>query len=94
MYASKLLAPYEYWINDNQKFFTLQNKFLRLSAFDTHTHSSPRLHTDDSNPNFQSVNQKRVHQETYKRFWDTLPPNFTEKIVFQKKCLPLHFRYI
>ena len=43
------------------------------------------LQINDSNPNFQSVNKKRVHHETYKRFWKNLPSNFTKKFIFQNK---------
>ena len=49
MSASKQLAPYENRTSNNQEIFTPQMNFLRLSKFD--------LHTDDSNPNFQSVNK-------------------------------------
>ena len=55
-YASKQLASYEYWIAKSPKIFTLQISLIRASIFD--------LYTDDSNPDFQSVNKKRVHHET------------------------------
>ena len=43
-------------LQKNGQSFTLQMNFLRLSVFD--------LHTDDLNPDFQSVNKKLVHHET------------------------------
>ena len=42
------------------KKFTLQRNLPRYSVFD--------LHTDDSNPIFESVIKKCVHRETDKRF--------------------------
>ena len=56
-YASKQLAPCEHSTVKNQKIFTQQMKFLLNSVF--------HLHSDDSNPNIQPVNKKRVHHETY-----------------------------
>ena len=51
-----------------------------------------------SKPNFQTVNKKRVHRETYKRFWDNFPPNFTKKFIFQNRKIispfTLHLFYI
>ena len=57
-YISKQLASYENWFSNDQKSFTLQRNFLRLSVFD--------LQTDDLNQFFQTVNKNRVHHETYK----------------------------
>ena len=67
-YASKYLALYENWAANSQKLFFLQMNFLRNSVFD--------LHSDDSNLNCQSVNKKRVHNETHKRFFENLLFNF------------------
>ena len=73
-YASEQLAPSEYWTANYHKIFTLQMNFLRPSVF--------HLQTDDSNPNFQSVKEKRVYHERDKCLWEKLPPNFTKKIQF------------
>ena len=51
------------------------------------------LHIDDSNLNFQSVNKKRVDHETYKRFWDNLPHNFTGKFIFQYRKFTSPFSF-
>ena len=75
--ASKYLALYGCRTASVQKIFFLQMIFLKHSVFD--------LHIDDSNPNFQSVNKKRVHHETYKHFWQNHPPNFTKKSFSKKK---------
>ena len=75
------LAPYECWINNNWKFFTLKKSFLRPSVFD--------LHTEDSNPIFQSVHEKSAHHETNEHFWDNLPPNFKKSSVFNIESLLL-----
>ena len=75
MYASKSLAPYEYWAAKIQREITLNTIFLRPPRFD--------MHTDDSNPKLQSLTGTRVHQETYRRFWDNLPPNFIPTTVAQ-----------
>ena len=50
-------------------------KFVRPSVFNSQT--------DDSIPISQSLNQKRVHQETYKRFWDNRPLNFKKIFIFR-----------
>ena len=73
LYASKQLAPYEYWTANIQKVFTLQMNRLRLSVFD--------LQTEESNPNLSSVKEKRVTHETHKRFWDNPSPEFTKKFI-------------
>ena len=31
------------------------------------------------------MNKKRIHRETYKRFWDILPSTFTKYFIFQKR---------
>ena len=68
-----------------KKILTLQLNFLRASIFD--------LHTDDSNPIFQSVDEKRVHHETWKRFWDNLPTNFRKNFVLQNRKFTSPFSF-
>ena len=85
-YASKQIAAYEYWTANNLKISIVQKIFSRPCIFD--------LQADDSNPNFQSVKKYRVHKELlYERFWDILPPIFTEIFVFQngKFFFPVSF---
>ena len=55
-HPSNHLAPFEYWTTSNQTISTLLMNFLRSSVFD--------LYTDESKPKFQSVNKKRVSDET------------------------------
>ena len=50
------------------------------------------LHTDDSNPKFQSTDKKGVHHETYKGFREKRPTSFTKEITSFKKE-SLHFFY-
>ena len=51
--------------------------FLRPSAFN--------VPTDGLNSSFQSLNERKVHHETYKRFWVNCSPNFTKKFISEKK---------
>ena len=85
-YASRQLFPYDYWITNQQKLFTLQFNLLRPSVFD--------LHTDDSNSNFHSANKKRVHHETYKRFWETNPiSSANNNFIFQNRKFTSPFSF-
>ena len=45
--ASKILSPYQYWINNVVKIFFLQVNFLRLFIYD--------LETDKNDPSFPSI---------------------------------------
>ena len=58
--ASEIMAPYQYWLDNNIKIFSLQFNFLRPSVYD--------LKTDDSDPSFLSAAQKDTHHLTYTRF--------------------------
>ena len=84
--ASKQGAPYEYWYNFNQEFFTLQLLFLRPSVF--------YLNTDDWKPKFQTVKKEGIHHKTKKRFRWNLPPSFTKNSNFKIENLPLYFHFI
>ena len=85
-YASIQLAPYEYWTASDQNIFTLQTNFLRPSGFD--------LHNDHSNPKFQSVIKKRVHQKTYKHFGRISLPTSQKISSLKRDSSHLHFHLI
>ena len=51
--ASKIMGPYQYWLDNGVKIFSLQFNFLRPSIYD--------LKTDKSDPSFLSVSQKATH---------------------------------
>ena len=68
--ASKILGPYQYWLNNGVKIYSLQFNFLRPSIYD--------LKTDESDPSFLSVSQKATHHQTYIKFLQhTKPKNYT-----------------
>ena len=58
--ASKIMSPYQYWLDNGVKIFSLQFNFLRPSIYD--------LKTDESDPSFLSVAQKDSHHHTYTKF--------------------------
>ena len=58
--ASKIMAPYHYWLHNGIKIFSLQFNFLRPSIYD--------LKTDENDPSFLSTAQKATHHLTYTRF--------------------------
>ena len=67
--ASKIMGPYQYWLENGVKIFSLQFNFLRPSIYD--------LKTDESDPSFLSVSQKATHHQTYTKFLQhTKPKNY------------------
>ena len=54
--ASKIMAPYQYSLDNGVKIFSLQLNFLRPSLYD--------LKTDKSDPPFLSESQKSTHYQT------------------------------
>ena len=67
--ASKIMGPYQYWLDNNVKNFSLQFKFLRPSIYD--------LKTDEHDPSFLSISQKATHHQTYTTFLQyTKPQNY------------------
>ena len=58
--ASKIMEPYQFWLENGIKFFSLQFNFLRPSIYD--------LKTDENDPSFLSTAQKTTHHLTYTRF--------------------------
>ena len=74
--ASKIMGPYQYWLDNGVKIFSLQFNFLRPSIYD--------LNTDESDPSFLSVSQKTTHHQTYTKFLQhTKPKNY---IFVKYKC--------
>ena len=61
--ASKIMAPYQYWLDNGVTIFSLQFNFLRPSIYD--------LKTDENDPSFLSTAQKATHHLTYTRFFNT-----------------------
>ena len=55
--ASKIMGPYQYWLDNGVKAFPLQFNFLRPSIYD--------LKTDESDPSFLSIPQNATHYQTY-----------------------------
>ena len=68
--ASKIMAPYQYWLENGIKIFSLQFNFLRPSIYDLKT---------ESDPSFLSTTQKATHHLTYTRFLQHSKP---QKYIF------------
>ena len=51
--ASKVMGPYQYWLDNGVKLFSLRFNFLCPSIYD--------LKTDESDPSFLSESQKATH---------------------------------
>ena len=67
--ASKIMSPYQYWLNNGVKIFSLQFNFIRPSIYD--------LKTNESDPSFLSLSQKVSHHQTYPTFLQhTKPQNY------------------
>ena len=64
--ASKIMGPYQYWLDNGVKIFSLQFNFLRPSIYD--------LKTDESDPPFLSISQKASHHQTYTKFLQHTKP--------------------
>ena len=64
--ASKILGPYQYWLDNGVNIFSLQFNFLRPSIYN--------LKTDESDPSFLSIPQKATHQQTYTKFLQNTKP--------------------
>ena len=64
--ASKNMGPYQYWLDNGVKIFSLQFNFLRPSIYD--------FKTDESDPSFLSVSQKATHYQTYTKFLQHTKP--------------------
>ena len=64
--AYKIMGPYQYWLDNGVKIFSLQFNFLRPSIYD--------LKTDESDPSFLSISQKATHHQTYTKFLQYTKP--------------------
>ena len=65
-FASKIMGPYQYWLDNAVKVFSLQFNFLRPTIYD--------LKTDESDPSFLSKSQKATHHQTYTKFLQYTKP--------------------
>ena len=64
--ASKLTTPYDWWLNNKLKIFSLQYKFLRPSPSD--------LRTEENDANFLPYQIKKAHHVTYQKFFQYKEP--------------------
>ena len=64
--GSKTMGPYQYWLDNGVKIFSLQFNFLRPSIYD--------LKTDESDLSFLSISQKATHHQTYTKFLQYTKP--------------------
>ena len=58
--ASKLITPYDWWLNNKVKSFSLQYNFLRPYPYD--------LRTEENDANFLPYQIKKTHHFTYQKF--------------------------
>ena len=58
--ASKLITPYDWWLNNKVKIFSFQYNFLRPSPYD--------LRTEENDVNFLPYQIKKAHHITYQKF--------------------------
>ena len=61
--ASKLITPYDWWLSNKVKIFSLQYNFLRPSLYD--------LRTGENDANFLPYQIKKSHHVSYKSFSNT-----------------------
>ena len=67
--ASKIMGPYQYWLDNGVKIFSLQFKLFSPSIYD--------LKTDESDLSFFSTSQKATHRQTCTKFLQhTKPKNY------------------
>ena len=65
--ASKLITPYDWWLNNKVKIFSLQYNFLRPSPYD--------LRTEENDANFLPYQIKKAHHITYQKFLQYKEPD-------------------
>ena len=58
--ASKLITPYDWWLNNKVKVFSIQYNFLSPSPYD--------LRTEENDANFLPHQIKKAHHITYQKF--------------------------
>ena len=62
--ASKIMGPYQYWLDNGVKIFSLQFNFLRPSIYDLKTdESDPSLHTRNHIITFLSITNIHHHSQ-------------------------------
>ena len=64
--ASKIMSPYQYWLDNGVKIFSLQFNFLRPPFYE--------LKTDESDPSFLSLSQKASQHQTNTKFLQHTKP--------------------
>ena len=57
------MSPYQYWLDNGVKIFSLQFNFLRPSIYD--------LKTDESDPSFLSISQRLLIIKRTLNFYNT-----------------------
>ena len=72
--ASKLITPYDWWLNNKVKIFSLQYNFPRPSPYD--------LRTEENDANFLPYQIKKAHHITYQKFLQNKEP---ENYIFNSK---------
>ena len=65
--ASKLITPYDWWLNNKVKIFSPQYNFLRPSPYD--------LRTEENDANFLPYQIKKAHHMTYQKFLQYKEPD-------------------
>ena len=65
--ASKLITPYDWWLNNKVKNFSLQYNFLRPSPYD--------LRTEENDANFLPYQIKKAHHMTYQKILQYKEPD-------------------
>ena len=65
--ASKLITPYDWWLNKKVKYFSLQYNFLRPYPYD--------LRTEENDANFLPYQIKKAHHITYQKFLQYKEPD-------------------
>ena len=73
--ASKIMGPYQYWLDNGVKIFSLQCNFLGPSIYD--------LKTDESDPSFLSNSQKATHHQTYTKFLQYTKPQHHIFVIYK-----------
>ena len=58
--TSTLITPFDWWLNNKVKIFSLQYKFLRPSRYD--------LRTEENDANFLPYQIQKAHHVTYQKF--------------------------
>ena len=88
--ASKLFTPYDWWLNNKVKIFSLQYNFLRLTPYD--------LRTKENDANFLPYQIKKAHHVTYQKFLQYKEPEnylffnskYTSPFIFNSEYLIDH----